>query len=44
MPATFEVIYMTGWKPAASQTKSLDRGSVPKGFAARTTGPPGAKP
>ena len=44
VPATYEVIYMIGWKPAPTQPAPLARGSVPKGFAARTVGPPGAKP
>lgn len=37
--ATFEVIYMIGWAPAPAQPKALRRGSVPKGFAARGSGP-----
>lgn len=40
--ATFDVIYMIGWAPAAAQPKALRRGSVPKGFAARGSGPPAA--
>ena len=35
VPLTFEVIYMIGWEPAASQPRPLARGSVPKGFAQR---------
>lgn len=35
--ATYQVIYMIGWKPAASQPTPLRRGSVPKGFAAKDT-------
>lgn len=27
IPATFQIIYMIGWKPAASQPKPLDRGT-----------------
>jgi len=27
VPATFQIIYMIGWKPAPSQPKPLDRGS-----------------
>jgi len=26
VPATFQIIYMIGWKPAPSQPKPLDRG------------------
>jgi NADH dehydrogenase [ubiquinone] 1 alpha subcomplex assembly factor 5 len=42
VPATFEVVYMIGWKPAPSQPSPLPRGSVPKGFAARVVEPPAA--
>lgn len=27
MPATFQIIYMIGWKPDPSQPKPLERGS-----------------
>jgi len=33
--ASFEVIHMIGWKPAPSHPRTLPRGSVAKGFAAR---------
>ena len=39
VPASFEVVYMIGWKPAPSQPAALKRGSVPKGFSTRTSGP-----
>jgi len=32
VPATFQLLYMIGWKPHASQPKPLERGAVPKGF------------
>ena len=35
VPATFQVIYMIGWAPAASQPQPKARGSVPKGFGQR---------
>lgn len=38
VPASFEVVYAIGWKPAPSQPQPLKRGSVAKGFAARTSG------
>lgn len=37
--ATFQLIYMIGWKPATTQPRALRRGSVPKGFAARELAP-----
>ncbi len=37
VPLTWQVIYMIGWNPAPTQPKPKDRGSVPKGFAARST-------
>ena len=33
--ASFEVVYMIGWKPAPTQPRPLQRGSVPKGFGQR---------
>ena len=35
IPATFQLIHMIGWKPAASQPAPLKRGSVPSGFSRR---------
>lgn len=35
VPATFQVVHMIGWEPAATQPAPLARGSVPKGFASR---------
>ena len=32
VPATFQLLYMIGWKPHESQPKPLKRGAVPKGF------------
>jgi NADH dehydrogenase [ubiquinone] 1 alpha subcomplex assembly factor 5 len=36
VPATYQVIYMIGWSPSASQQQPSARGSVPKGFGQRT--------
>jgi NADH dehydrogenase [ubiquinone] 1 alpha subcomplex assembly factor 5 len=33
VPATYEIIYLIGWSPAATQPKPLPRGSVPKGLS-----------
>ena len=30
VPATFEILYMIGWKPDASQPQPLERGSAHK--------------
>jgi len=30
VPATFQIIYMIGWKPSPSQPKSLEKGSATK--------------
>lgn len=38
--ATYNVIYFIGWTPSPAQPKALRRGSVPKGFGARGSGPP----
>ena len=35
VPATFQVLYMIGWAPSASQPLPKARGSVPKGFSQR---------
>lgn len=32
IPATFQVIYLIGWKPHHSQPKPLERGSAQKSF------------
>ena len=32
VPATFQLLFMIGWKPHKSQQQPLDRGAVPKGF------------
>nr|CAB3264258.1 NADH dehydrogenase [ubiquinone] 1 alpha subcomplex assembly factor 5-like [Phallusia mammillata] len=32
IPATFQLLFMIGWKPDKSQQKPLERGTVPKGF------------
>lgn len=32
VPATYQILYMIGWKPDPSQKVPLQRGSVPKGF------------
>jgi len=32
IPATFQIIYMIGWKPAPSQPKPLERGSADVNF------------
>lgn len=32
VPATYQMLYMIGWKPDPSQKAPLKRGSVPKGF------------
>ena len=45
VPATFQVIYMIGWAPAASQPRAKRRGSVPRGFSAPAAAPaPGGNP
>ena len=33
LPATFHVIYLIGWKEAATTPKPIERGSVKRGFA-----------
>jgi len=32
VPATYQILYMIGWKPDPTQKKALKPGSVPKGF------------
>lgn len=32
VPATYQILYLIGWKPDKSQPKPLERGSTPKGF------------
>ena len=44
VPATFQVVYMIGWAPAATQPRAKARGSVPKGFQARAAKAPAAAP
>ena len=32
IPATFQIVFMIGWKPSANQPKALERGSAQKSF------------
>lgn len=44
VPITFQILHMIGWAPAPSQPRPKARGSVPKGFGVRTSGPGTAAP
>merc|ERR1712136_273207 len=37
VPATYQVLYMIGWKPDPTQKKALKPGSVPKGFKVQSS-------
>ena len=38
VPATFEILYMIGWKPAPTQPKPLPRGSAQVSMKVLETG------